>query len=134
MNARKLTANPAPRLLIIDDEEVLLLGYSRALGKQFQVETAPTASDALAMLARGEQFDLVLCDLGLEDMDGADLHRHLRDSGNPLADRMLFCSGGVSSSKMAGFVERMSDRVIYKPVPVPELRNRVREFAASIEE
>lgn len=124
---------PAPRLLIIDDEEMLLLGYARALSRQFRVETARSAAEALDMLAEGERFDLVMCDLGLAGMDGADLHRHLADRDDPLADRILFCSGGATSPKTARFVDTMSDRVIYKPLPIPELRTRVLEFAERIE-
>lgn len=129
MMAPRLRPKPAPRLLIVDDEELLLLGYARALSKQFQVETARSAAEALDKLAHGRRFDLVLCDLGLADMDGADLHRHLTERGDPLAERILFCSGGAASPKLARFAEAMPGRVIYKPLPVPELRTRVLEFA-----
>lgn len=125
---------PQRRLLIIDDEQVLLFGYSRALRSGFEVHTACSGAEALALLERDPAFDLVLCDLALGDMDGADVHESLTRTHPGLAARMVFCSGGATPGKAARFVETLGDRLLQKPLSVPELRARMAAFADRFDE
>ncbi|MEK7685156.1 MAG: response regulator [Verrucomicrobiota bacterium] len=60
-------------ILVVDDEEPiceLFSGFFRRRG--YQVSTAGTAEEALAVL-KLKAVDLVLLDLGLPDLDGLDL-------------------------------------------------------------
>src|SRR5947209_4269101 len=60
------------RLLVIDDEAVLLACFARMLRSRHDVEVALSASLALSLLEASPAFDLVVCDLNLPDVTGRD--------------------------------------------------------------
>jgi DNA-binding NarL/FixJ family response regulator len=51
-----------PRVLIIDDEPAILAVYPEVLGVDYQVEVASSGQQALEILAREPDFDVILCD------------------------------------------------------------------------
>ena len=61
------------RILIVDDEEDLTLGYSKCLSKVgYEIKTANSGEDAIALL-REEIFDLIFLDIRLPKMDGLEV-------------------------------------------------------------
>jgi len=59
------------RILVVDDEETIREIVSSMLGgAHFQTRQASSGIEALAILESGEQFDLVLSDLMMAEMDG----------------------------------------------------------------
>jgi PAS domain S-box-containing protein len=77
-----LTENAAISILCIDDEpfvlEILESFFEREPG--FSVKTCTNATDALGLLST-QQFDAVIADFGLPDMDGINLLRETRARG-----------------------------------------------------
>ena len=62
--------NNAPRLLVIDDEEMALTNLEHILKKQgYDIVTANTGPRGLE-LARSGGFDIVITDLRMEKVDG----------------------------------------------------------------
>ncbi len=69
----------ANKVLIIDDDEKLLKILSETLGKEdFIVSTAPTAEEGLNRFQEID-FDVVMVDLVLPDMDGIELLKTIRN-------------------------------------------------------
>jgi DNA-binding NtrC family response regulator len=65
-------------VLVIDDEEVVRLGYRRVLsGDGFRVMSAGCGAEALELMA-GNRFDVVLLDLRLPNMDGLAVLRAIK--------------------------------------------------------
>jgi CheY-like chemotaxis protein len=61
----------ARRILIIDDQVDNLDVLREVLELEGQdVEVAPSGASALELFERGERFDLVLCDVGMPEMNG----------------------------------------------------------------
>lgn len=59
------------RILVVDDEETIREIVSSMLSNaQFQTRQASSGVEALALLDSGEEFDLVLSDLMMAEMDG----------------------------------------------------------------
>ncbi|MGA2456380.1 MAG: HD domain-containing phosphohydrolase [Terriglobales bacterium] len=59
------------RILVVDDEETIREIVSSMLaGAHFQTRQAASGIEALAILESGEEFDLVLSDLMMAEMDG----------------------------------------------------------------
>ena len=83
MNAAKQsprTASEIPRpskserILVVDDEETIReIIASMLKGAHFQTRQAANGIEALALLESGEEFDLVLSDLMMPEMDGTAL-------------------------------------------------------------
>jgi CheY-like chemotaxis protein len=70
---RHVSAAPAERILLVDDNELLLAGMKRIFEKEFdQVLTAPTARDALVYIEEGP-CPIVLLDVNLPDMSGCEV-------------------------------------------------------------
>ncbi|HET6146057.1 MAG TPA: response regulator [Polyangia bacterium] len=119
--------NPAPlgysrrRILAIDDEALLLKAYRRMLSDVHDVQTAVGAQEALRVLASDREFDVILCDLQMPDVSGADLYAAVRDLYPGLAERFIFVTGGAFSSDAKRFLEESSCLVINKPFRVEEL-------------
>ena len=62
---------PNDRILVVDDEETIREIVSSMLGgANFQTRQAASGTEALAILESGEDFDLVLSDLMMAEMDG----------------------------------------------------------------
>ncbi|RKH68227.1 ATP-binding protein, partial [Corallococcus aberystwythensis] len=104
------------RVLIVDDEPRLAQSMRLLLEPGHEVVTTTRGEDALAKVAAGESFDVVLCDLQMPGMDGIAVYRRLQREAPALASRVVFISGGASSPEARAFVETVAQRVLEKPV------------------
>ena len=74
-----------PRILLVDDEEATLFGYTRYLTKGgYSIETAKCLREAKKLIA-SEQFDAILLDLKLPDGNAIDWISELHSSHEHLA-------------------------------------------------
>src|SRR5229473_4428592 len=65
---------PNERILVVDDEETIREVVSSMLGSgHYQCKQAASAFEALALLDSGEEFELMLSDLLMPDLDGIGL-------------------------------------------------------------
>src|SRR5512146_1283551 len=65
---------PPDRILVVDDEEPILESVSSVLiTAGYQCAQAATGLEALAILDSGEQFELMLSDLMMAELDGIGL-------------------------------------------------------------
>src|SRR5713101_5180466 len=119
-----LRAEPSgARLLVVDDEPSMVRTLRTNLrGHGFQVETAETASDAIASYER-RQPDLVVLDLNLPDGDGFEIVRRIRErSATPII--VLSARGGEHDKVNA--LDLGADDYMTKPFGIDELLARIR--------
>jgi len=114
----------AVRVLIVDDDRALRDALRRALVLG-GYETVPVESGeaALAEVARSEP-DAVVLDIGLPDIDGLEVCRRLRGSGNRVPVLMLTARDAVAD-RIDG-LDAGADDYLIKPFDVGELRARLR--------
>ena len=114
----------AVRVLIVDDDRALRDALRRALVLG-GYETVPVESGeaALAEVARSEP-DAVVLDIGLPDIDGLEVCRRLRGSGNRVPVLMLTARDAVAD-RIDG-LDAGADDYLVKPFDVGELRARLR--------
>jgi len=67
-----------PRILIVDDERAIRRFLSVSLGNQYKIFEASNGEEALQSAIMAHP-DLIILDLGLPDMDGAEVTRRLRE-------------------------------------------------------
>jgi putative nucleotidyltransferase with HDIG domain len=71
---------PSDRILVVDDEEAIReIVSSMLVGAHFQARQAASGVEALALLESGEEYDLVLSDLMMAEMDGIALLERARE-------------------------------------------------------
>jgi two-component system KDP operon response regulator KdpE len=111
------------RVLVVEDEPAILRALRTNLtGNGFQVETARTGAAAMEAF-RHHQPDLILLDLGLPDMDGAEVIRDVRGvSATPI---IVLSVRGAERDKVAA-LDLGADDYLTKPFGVQELLARVR--------
>ncbi|GLH73867.1 DNA-binding response regulator [Geothrix limicola] len=112
-----------PLILIIEDEESLRRFLIPTLsGQQYQVLSAATAAEGLAM-ARTHNPDLVLLDLGLPDRDGMSVLKDLRAwSRKPV---VILSARNQERDKVAA-LDQGADDYLAKPFGAAELLARIR--------
>lgn len=120
---------PAPaqraRVLLVDDEPLLLAALQRVLGVHYDVVVANGGRPALEILERDDRWDVILCDLMMPDLDGAAVFEWLQAHRPALVERTLFCSGGAFTPRGFEFAELIGDRLLQKPIAPPELREAI---------
>jgi CheY-like chemotaxis protein len=62
----------APRILCVDDEPAMLKVLTRSLESEFEVVTANDPMKALVLLEHGMDFSVVISDMKMPQMDGAE--------------------------------------------------------------
>ncbi|EPD64149.1 ATP-binding protein [Streptomyces sp. HGB0020] len=132
--SRPPSAPGSPRrlsLLIVEDNADLAETYRSLLERQgHRVTAVHSGRDALAADA-GRPFDVVLCDLGLPDIDGYTVARALRARPDGDTMRLIAVSGFSQGtdralSRAAGF-----DAHLAKPLPLTDLLDLLDRLDAS---
>jgi two-component system, OmpR family, response regulator MprA len=119
------------RILVVDDDRSLRDALRRALGlADYEVETAGNGQQALGAAASATPDALVL-DLGLPDMDGLEVCRRLRASGNRVPVLVLTARDAVSD-RIDG-LDAGADDYLVKPFDLGELKARLRALLRRVE-
>ncbi|MFC3206298.1 response regulator [Aquamicrobium soli] len=118
-----MTTNAAT-ILVVDDEPPIRRLLRTSLASQgFQVTEASNGEGALAEAGRSPP-DLVILDLGLPDMDGADVIRALREGGNAVP--ILVLSSRADEHGKVEALDLGADDYVTKPFGTAELFARIR--------
>jgi len=118
------------RVLIIDDEPMLLRVMTRLIEQKHDVVAMLSAELALTALERGEHFDVVLCDLLMPAMTGMDFYAQLVERFPAVAERVVFLSGGVFTRQAQAFMRTMSRPLVDKPFSRESLHGAVEAVLA----
>jgi len=113
------------RILLVDDEPVLLSLMKRALELEHEVKACNGAIEALETLRQDRNFDLILTDLRMPGMSGFELGQQCRRVDAGLAARIAFMTGGSRSDERGGDGEG-DHPVLLKPFTTTELLQHVR--------
>ena len=134
--ASRETARPAApaasgrrRVLVVDDEEILVRAYARILERDHDVTALTSASEALRRLEAGESWDAILFDLQMPDVDGVELFEKIELSRPELVSRVAFMSGGAFTPRALSFLERNPRPTLAKPIDASALRELVAQLA-----
>lgn len=116
------------RILVVDDDPAICLAYSEVLvGAGYEVLTANSRADAMAVLdIVGQDVHVLILDIRLPDADGSQL-------AHDIADRI----GHRPTLYVSGWTDDFWDladapgrwRVRQKPIPIPWLLDTVKWLA-----
>ncbi len=115
------------RVLIVEDQSNVLNYVKRALEEQgYAVDLARTGREALDW-ADVVEFDLIVLDIMLPEIDGITVCRRLRNQGNQAAILMLTARDAVAD-RVTG-LDAGADDYLVKPFDLKELLARLRALA-----
>ena len=112
-----------PKILVVDDEKVLVKGIKFNLENEgYQVETGSDGQEAVEK-ARVGQFDLIILDLMMPKIDGLQACMKIREFSNvPI---IMLTARSEDADKIIGF-ECGADDYITKPFNILEVKARIR--------
>ena len=117
------------RVLVVDDEPGLAEAFALSLSGH-ETAFATSGVEALAALDAGE-YDVIVCDMSMPEMDGPSLHGVLAARDPDMASRMVFVTGGAFTPEAHDFLRDRVDRTLYKPVGTTALRELIAEVFGS---
>jgi len=114
------------RILVVDDERAVRESLQRALELEgYDIELAADGREALTRLENGEpQPDAVILDVLMPVVDGLEVCRRLRRSGNRVPVLMLTARDEIEN-RVAG-LDAGADDYVPKPFALEELVARIR--------
>jgi two-component system cell cycle response regulator CpdR len=113
-----MTANNPPHILLAEDEESLRTYLSRALTNAgYRVTAVDRGTEALPLLETGD-FDLLLSDIVMPEMDGIELARRCAEISPHT--KVMFITGFAAVSLRASR-EQPSAKVLSKPFHLRDL-------------
>src|SRR6516162_2463508 len=116
-------ATPAPLILLIEDEAPIRRFLRASLGTEgYRLVEADTGRQAVK-LATQQPPDLVILDLGLPDLDGQEVLRHLREW---LHAPIIILSVRDQENEKVAALDNGADDYLTKPFSTGELLARIR--------
>ena len=119
--------SPRRRILVIDDEPLVLRMLKKAL-RQHDVVATTQGAEALEH-CREQDFDLILSDLMMAGIDGVDLYGRLMEFRPDLAARVVFMTGGAFTPRTRDFLSAIPNRCIEKPFEAQEVLGLLERMA-----
>ena len=114
------------RLLLVEDNHPLADVICRALQQVgYVIDWAQNKREADNWLI-GQNYDVVLLDLGLPDADGGEVLRRLRASGKPVP--VLVLSAREAVDERVRLLDLGADDYVVKPIALNELEARIRSL------
>jgi response regulator RpfG family c-di-GMP phosphodiesterase len=109
-----MTEQNLPRVLCVDDEEKLLKAIQRSLHKRCEIHTAESGQKGLEILAEQGPFEVVVSDMRMPGMNGAEFLRHCRQQA-PDTVRLLLTGFADMDTVVTAVNEGYIYRFIGKP-------------------
>lgn len=112
------------RVLVVEDDPIIADGLIRILRRSCHVVTHEDNGRRADHILTAQQFDLVILDMGLPDMDGGEILRRLRQRGGKVPVLILTARDKVED-RVQG-LDCGADDYLAKPFDLLELEARIR--------
>lgn len=112
--------------MVIDDELAVGRTIRRLLGDACDVTVLSSGRAAIELLMSGEEFDVIFCDLSMPEVSGMDVYRAVAAARAEVAQRFIFISGGIYSSRLGDFLASVPNARLDKPFDLETVRALVR--------
>jgi CheY-like chemotaxis protein len=117
------------RILLIDDELMLLLSMQRMLDSEYQVDIAVGGNKAYDFLANTNNvYDLIICDINMPDVSGVDVYLYINKNYPGMENRIIFMTGAILSDNIKEFLARNNNKCISKPFESQKLLTTIKDF------
>jgi CheY-like chemotaxis protein len=123
--AASSTRNDKPRILFVDDEPLALEGLSRSVHREFKADLADGPEAGLAKVKNDGPYSVVVSDMRMPVMDGAEFLSRVRALA-PDSVRVMLTGYADSEAAMRAVNEGRIFRFLNKPVTAEDLATTLR--------
>lgn len=110
------------RVLVIDDEPLLLKVFTRTLSPHHDVSGALDPRTAVAAIEGGDRFDIIFCDMLMPTLSGIDVYTRIQLIDVDQARGIVFLTGDLFAPGAQEFFERTGNLHLQKPITPSTLR------------
>jgi signal transduction histidine kinase/CheY-like chemotaxis protein len=126
---RKINREPMPygRVLVVDDMKsnldvaVLLLSPY-----QLQIEISESGREAIALIKKKKEYDIIFMDHMMPDMDGIETTRRIRALG--YKQPIFALTANALAWKQESFLDNGFDGYIFKPIDIRQLNDTLNKY------
>ena len=119
------------RILVAEDEPVVCQFLARVLEEDGAVVTlAHDGQEAWERLAKAD-FDLIVADLRMPNVDGQQLYEMVAAERPDLARRFVFSTGDLVRQETIRFLEGLPNRILAKPLDIETVRRVLQQVLAA---
>jgi PAS domain S-box-containing protein len=119
---------PGGRLLIVDDEPMILGALRRSFSADYHVTCVGDGRRALERIRAGERYDVILCDLMMPEITGMDLYAEMTRLAPDQRERIVFVTGGAFTPRAREFLESIPNARVEKPIDFQNLKLLLRNL------
>jgi len=117
------------RILIVDDELMLLYSLRRMLDDVYDITIAHGGQKAIDIINKQEsQFDLIISDVSMPDVNGVNLFLYIAKHHPGLEQRVIFMTGGPMSAYLDEFFLTNKAMCLLKPFDSEKLLQVIKEL------
>jgi len=117
---------PRRRIFVVDDNEMMVSMMKRMFDAEFEISGYPTGADALRALKGDKTPDVLMIEMILPDVAGAELVRRVRELHPSLP--IVLLAGYHDEECIAEARENGAQALLYKPIHSEEFRRKVLEM------
>ena len=107
-------------VLLLEDQPDVARANERLLRDHFSVRVGAHGLAGLALLAEDPDVHVILCDLDMPELDGPGFYEALADAHPGLRERVVFCTGGATSTEIEAFLDSTGRPRLHKPLDLSE--------------
>jgi len=123
-------ARTSARVLVVDDDAAVGAAIQRSFRGRHETKVVTSAAAALALIERGQEFDVILCDVTMPNMNGPQFLAALEKTRPDLASRLALMTGGLSNHpSQQGLRDGMRNPLVDKPFELSTLLALVDKLA-----
>jgi PAS domain S-box-containing protein len=117
------------RILVVDDEVGVRNFIERVLTKAgHTVDSNGDAADAVRLLDAGKDYDLIISDFRMPEMNGIDLYKFILQKRPEMKNRVMFITGDVMGSDIRTFLVQNNLPHLVKPFSIDALTQQINQM------
>jgi CheY-like chemotaxis protein len=124
------TANPWPRILVVEDDDEVRRAITQGLGPEYEVVAVNNGVEGLRA-ALEQHFDAIVVDMWMPEMDGATMVKCIRNMPAHAAVPVIFLSAETAPEHVAAGFSAGATTYLLKPLDLElldqELRSTLRK-------
>ena len=110
-------------VLMIDDEEQIVNVVKPIINPMVASFETLTCSRAAMELLSKNDYDIILLDIMMPEIDGMELYKWIKENKPYLTENIIFLTGDIENEKTKGFLKLTKIPALSKPIGTKELIN-----------